>query len=68
MAGITGLGSGLDINSLVKTMVQAETAPKASQLSRLDKKAEAQFSALGTLQGALGKFQTALKDLNKPSL
>lgn len=68
MAGITGLGSGLDINSLVKTMVQAETSPKASQLSRLDKTAETKLSALGTLQGALSTFQTALKDLNKASL
>lgn len=68
MAGITGLGSGLDINSLVKTMVQAETSPKASQLSRLDKAAETKLSALGTLQGALSTFQTALKDLNKASL
>lgn len=68
MAGITGLGSGLDINSLVKTMVQAETSPKASQLSRLDKSAETKLSALGTLQSALSTFQTTLKDLNKPSL
>ena len=37
MAGITGIGSGLDINSIVKTMVEAETAPKAAQLNRLEK-------------------------------
>lgn len=68
MAGITGLGSGLDINSLVKSMVQAETAPKASQLARLDKSAETKFSALGKLQSAVTTFQDALKDLNKLSL
>ncbi|TDQ36692.1 flagellar filament capping protein FliD [Thiopseudomonas denitrificans] len=68
MAGITGIGSGMDINSMVGALLQAETAPKAAQLSRLDKAAEAKFSALGTLQGALGTFQTALKDLNKASL
>lgn len=68
MAGITGLGSGIDINSLVKSMVQAETAPKATQLTRQDKTAETKLSALGKLQSAVTTFQTALKDLNKPSL
>ena len=68
MAGITGLGSGMDINSMVKTLLNAEMAPKAAQLERLDKSAEAKFSALGTLQGAVSKFQTTLKDLNKLSL
>lgn len=68
MAGITGIGSGMDINSMVGALVQAETAPKAAQLSRLDKAAEAKFSALGKLQGALDTFQTALKGLNKASL
>lgn len=65
---ITGLGSGMDINAMVKTLLNAEMAPKAAQLERLDKSAEAKFSALGTLQGAVSKFQTSLKDLNKLSL
>lgn len=68
MAGITGIGSGLDIKSIVKAMVDAEIAPKASQLSRLEKTTTAKFSALGTLKGALSKFQTTMKDLNKMSL
>lgn len=68
MAGITGLGSGMDINAMVKTLLNAEMAPKAAQLERLDKSAESKFSALGTLQGAVSKFQTTLKDLNKLSL
>ena len=68
MAGIPGIGSGLDIKSIVKSMVEAETAPKASQLGRLEKTTEAKFSALGQLQSALGNFQTAMKDLNKMAL
>lgn len=68
MSGITGIGSGLDINSIVRSMVQAETAPKAAQLQRLDKSTESTFSALGKLQGAVSTFQTALKDLNDPAL
>lgn len=65
---ITGLGSGMDINSMVGALLNAEMAPKAAQLDRMDKSAEAKFSALGTLQGAVSKFQTTLKDLNKLSL
>lgn len=68
MAGITGIGSGMDINAMVKALLNAEMAPKAAQLERLDKSAEAKFSALGKLQGAVSKFQTSLKDLNKLSL
>lgn len=68
MAGIPGIGSGLDIKSIVKSMVEAETAPKASQLGRLEKTTEAKFSALGQLQSALSDFQTAMKDLNKMTL
>lgn len=68
MAGITGIGSGLDINNIVKAMVEAETAPKISQLARLDKTATTKLSALGQLQGALSDFQTTMKDLNKIAL
>lgn len=68
MAGITGIGSGLDINSIVKAMVEAETAPKAAQLSRLEKATTTKISALGSLKGALSNFQTTMKDLNKMSL
>lgn len=68
MAGITGIGSGLDIKGLVNSMVQAETAPKAAQLQRQEKTTEAKFSALGKLQLALSNFQSSMKDLNKLSL
>jgi len=68
MAGITGIGSGLDIKGLVGAMVQAETAPKAAQLQRQDKASETKLSALGKLQGALSNFQNSMKDLNKLSL
>ena len=68
MAGITGIGSGLDINSIVKAMVEAETAPKAAQLNRLEKATTTKISALGSLKGALSNFQTTMKDLNKMSL
>lgn len=68
MAGITGIGSGIDIDSIVGAMVNAEKAPKEAQLARLEKASTTKFSALGQLKGALSEFQTAMKDLNSLAL
>jgi flagellar hook-associated protein 2 len=67
MAGITGIGSGMDIDNVVKAMVTAEQAPKQNQLIKLEKQTTAQFSALGQLKGAISGFQTTLAALNSPS-
>ncbi|WP_010482879.1 flagellar filament capping protein FliD [Pseudomonas sp. S9] len=65
MVGISGLGgSGLDIDSIVTALVNADSAPKTAQLSRLETATTSKFSALGTLKGALSEFQTALAGLN----
>ncbi|SFT79793.1 flagellar filament capping protein FliD [Pseudomonas marincola] len=69
MVGITGLGgSGLDIDSIVSALVNADSAPKTAQLSRLETATTSKFSALGTLKGALSEFQTALAGLNDITL
>ncbi|KKJ95699.1 flagellar filament capping protein FliD [Stutzerimonas chloritidismutans] len=64
MAGITGIGSGMDIDAMVGALVAAEKAPKEAQLNRLETATTTKISALGTLRTALSSFQTALKDLN----
>ena len=68
MVGITGIGSGLNIDAIVTAMVNAEKAPKEAQLARLEKSTTTKFSALGQLKGALSEFQTALKTLSDFSL
>lgn len=68
MAGILGIGSGIDIDSIIKVLVDSEKAPKTNQLDKLEKSTSARISAVGTLRGALGEFQTALGNLNKASL
>ncbi|MCQ4258385.1 flagellar filament capping protein FliD [Stutzerimonas stutzeri] len=68
MAGVSGIGSGIDIDSIVASMVAAERAPKETQLARLEKKTTTQITAVGALKGAIGEFQTALGALNKPEL
>lgn len=58
-----GIGSGLDINSLVEKLVAAERSAGDAQLTRRESKATLQISALGTLKGALSSFKTALEPL-----
>jgi flagellar hook-associated protein 2 len=52
MAGLSssGLGSGLDINSLVSQLVTAEKATKQSQITRAQTGAVTTISALATLK------------------
>jgi len=67
MAGITGIGSGMDIDSMVSAIVAAERAPKESQLANLEKKTTTQLTSLGQLKSAISNFQSALSTLNSPS-
>jgi flagellar hook-associated protein 2 len=68
MAGILGVGTGIKIDEIVAALVNAEKAPKTLQLDRLEKATTSRFSALGTLKGSLSGLQTAIQNLNKPSL
>jgi len=68
MAGISGIGSGIDIDKIVGALVSAERAPKDAQLARLEKATTTKFSALGQFRGALGELQTAIGSLKDPSL
>ena len=65
---ITGIGSGMDINGIVKALVNAEAAPKTLQLDRLEKSTTSKVSALGQFKSALSTFQEALGKLNDPAL
>ena len=65
MAGLTssGVGSGLDINSLVTQLVAAEKATPQKQITRQQTSTVTTISALGNLKGALGSFNAALTQL-----
>jgi flagellar hook-associated protein 2 len=60
---VSGIGSGLDINSLVTQLVAAERAPNDDRIARREIKVTTQISALGTLRGALSTFKSALETL-----
>lgn len=68
MAGLSspGIGSGLDINSLVARLMEVERQP----LTALDKKEadyQSKLTAYGSLKGALSSFQTSVRGLSSPS-
>lgn len=59
-----GLGSGLDIASLVSKLVAAEGQPTTLRLDRREATLQADLSGYGTLRGALSSFQSALKNIS----
>lgn len=65
MAGISGIGSGIDTAALVQALVNAEKAPKEAQLARLEKATTTKFTGLGQLKSAVSDFSSALATLKK---
>jgi flagellar hook-associated protein 2 len=61
-----GVGSGLDIQSLVSQLVTAERAPAEARLQKEEASARAQISAFGALRSALSSLGGALRAL-KPA-
>jgi flagellar hook-associated protein 2 len=63
MLASPGLGSGLDITSLVGQLVAAERAPGELRIRRLTNQADTKISALGALNGVLSTLQASLGGL-----
>jgi len=70
MAGLTtnGLGSGLDVNSLVTQLVQAERAPTANRITARESKVQSRLSAYGGLRATVAEFQDTLKKLQSEAV
>ena len=65
MATLTssGLGSGLDIKSIVEQLVAAERAPQANRLTKRESTANEELSALGKFKSSLAGFKDSLAKL-----
>lgn len=61
-----GIGSGLDVNSLITKLMDLESQPIAA-LNKKEAVAQAKISTLGTLKSSLATLQTASKALSTPS-
>jgi len=69
MAAITslGVGSGLDLASLVSGLIEAERAPVENRLNQKQQTLTTELSAFGLLRSSLGQFQASLDGLKSSS-
>ncbi len=58
-----GVGSGLDINSLVSQLVAAERAPADQRIAKVESEARADLSAFASIRSALDGAKRALTNL-----
>lgn len=63
--GYGGIGSGLDISTIVSQLVAAERAPQDARLNKLEASAKFKLSGLGGIASAFDTLSTALKTLQR---
>jgi flagellar hook-associated protein 2 len=61
-----GVGSGLDVNSIVSQLMTIERQP-ITDLQKQETKYQSQLSAFGQVKSALATFQTAVQSLSNPA-
>lgn len=64
----TGVGSGIDINSIVSQLVKSEGQPAFNAITRQEDAANARLSGLGSLKSALSSFKSSLSGLANGSV
>ncbi len=69
MASITslGIGSGIDVNSLVDSLITAERELPQLRLDTREAELQAQLSSFGVLQGAMSSFKDTLSGMRTAS-
>lgn len=63
-----GVGSGLELDQMVRQLVQLERQPKVERLDLREKTADTNISALGALKSAMSKLDDALRGLRERDL
>ena len=61
-----GIGSGLDVTTLVSQLVASERAPTAKRIDAFESKTKSEISAFGSLRSTLDGLRTALDKLRLP--
>ncbi|WP_131107317.1 flagellar filament capping protein FliD [Pseudomonas sp. Sample_10] len=69
MAGstVSGIGSNIDTQAIVKSLVDAERVPKQTQINTQTLKATTTLSSIGKIQAALDAFRGALTTMSTGS-
>ena len=63
----TGIGSGLDVESLVAQLVLAEVQPQETRLNTTEAAYQAEISSFGAIKSALSNLQASAQALNTTS-
>ncbi|RDH84700.1 MAG: flagellar hook protein [endosymbiont of Galathealinum brachiosum] len=63
-----GIGSGLDVSSILEQIVEAERAPTENRLNLKEATLQAELSAFGTIKGAVSSFQSSFGKLTSAAL
>ncbi|WP_417596842.1 flagellar filament capping protein FliD [Oceanospirillum sp.] len=63
-----GIGSGLDLSTMLEGLVNVAAQPKVEQLGKREIQTEDSLSGLGILKSLMSDFQTAADDLKDASL
>ncbi len=66
MLSSPGIGSGLDVNSIVSQLMKVESQP-LTDLAAKEAQQQTRLTAFGTLKGALSSFQGSLTALSDPT-
>ena len=61
--GAVGVGSGLDLESLINNLIAAERTPKLNSLAAKEATIQANISAFGGLRSVLDQFRNGLAGL-----
>jgi len=67
LISIGGLGSGLDVSSIIDALVTAERAPTENRLNRLEASASLTLTGLGSLSASLDELRSAAAELSYAS-
>lgn len=59
-----GIGSGLDVASIVNQLVAAERSPTAARIDRTERQVNGQISALGSLRSAFDNLRSAVEKVS----
>lgn len=61
---VSGIGSGVDTQAIVKVLVNAEKAPKQQQITAQQSTTTTQVSAVGMIKNAVDTYRSAVAKLN----
>jgi len=63
----TGIGSGLDVESLVSQLILADIQPAETRLNRDEAKYQAELTSYGSVKSVLSQFQSAVASASSAS-